>query len=77
MPNYHLSLQEAPCLARRAELWRLRSPLWEDSIPCWVPGVGLGRVLTLGTAGGLESGTAPNGPLVLLVGPCSGSLHVQ
>lgn len=48
----------------------LRSPLWEDSIPFWVPGLVVGRVLTLVAAGGLGSGTEPS--KLVFVG---GSLH--
>lgn len=55
----------------------LHGSLWEDSIPCWVPGLGLGMVLALVVAGGLGSATQPSEPLVLLVGACAVSLHVQ
>lgn len=53
----------------------LRSPLWEDSVPFWEPGWGLGRALSLVAAGGLGRGNEPSEPLLLLweptLAPCT------
>lgn len=50
MPNYCLSLQEAPCLAV-GQSRGVSQPFVGRLIPSWMPGLGPGKVPTLIMAG--------------------------